>query len=63
MGMSGGLERMSCAVKTLLDEIGEDVERDGLKKTPMRVAKALVEMTGLLCSHHSNFEIFCIMIR
>jgi GTP cyclohydrolase I len=33
------------AVKTLLAYVGEDVERDGLKDTPARVARAWREMT------------------
>jgi len=33
------------AVKRLLQEIGEDPERDGLLETPARVVKALQEMT------------------
>src|SRR5215217_9033423 len=34
------------AVTTLLRLIGEDPERDGLRDTPGRVVKALLEMTG-----------------
>lgn len=33
------------AVKVLLQGLGEDVSREGLKKTPLRVAKALHEGT------------------
>lgn len=33
------------AVKVLLQGLGEDVNREGLKKTPLRVAKALREGT------------------
>lgn len=33
------------AVKILLQGLGEDVNREGLKKTPLRVAKALYEGT------------------
>lgn len=33
------------AVRTLLKHIGEDDSREGLKNTPLRVAKALTEMT------------------
>jgi GTP cyclohydrolase I len=36
---------MADAVKVLLECVGEDVERGGLKDTPMRVAKALQFMT------------------
>ncbi len=34
------------AVALLLDMIGEDPERDGLKDTPTRVAKSFLEMTS-----------------
>lgn len=33
------------AVKVLMHGLGEDVNREGLKKTPLRVAKALREGT------------------
>ncbi len=33
------------AIKVLLEHIGEDPKRQGLKDTPQRVAKALIEMT------------------
>lgn len=39
------LERISDAVKVLLESIGEDVGREGLLKTPERYAKALLFMT------------------
>ena len=35
------LSRMSQAVKTLIECMGEDTEREGLESTPMRAAKAL----------------------
>lgn len=34
------------AIKTILQEIGENPERDGLKRTPFRVAKAYEEFFG-----------------
>lgn len=37
--------KLADAVKTLLECIGEDPERDGLIKTPERYAKALLWMT------------------
>lgn len=37
------LERAEAAVKELLLAMGEDVERDGLRDTPARVARALKE--------------------
>ena len=50
MTPSGGvdLDRAEAAVRELLLAIGEDPERDGLKSTPRRVAKAYAEtMAGL----------------
>jgi GTP cyclohydrolase I len=38
-------EEFENAVKTVLEIIGEDVDRDGLVKTPSRVFKAFEEMT------------------
>eukprot|EP00039_Didymoeca_costata_P019240 m.336767 g.336767 ORF g.336767 m.336767 type:complete len:205 (+) comp17954_c0_seq1:131-745(+) len=39
------MEKLQKAVKTILTCLGEDPEREGLKKTPKRVAKALMFMT------------------
>lgn len=39
------------AVKVLLLGLGEDINREGLKKTPLRVAKALREGTRGLFFH------------
>jgi len=38
-------KKIAALVKSLLRELGEDPERDGLKKTPERVAKSLVFLT------------------
>ena len=38
-------KRIAALVKSLLQELGEDVEREGLKKTPERVAKSLTYLT------------------
>jgi GTP cyclohydrolase IA len=40
-----GVERMSGHVRSLLTELGEDPSREGLEKTPERVAKALQYLT------------------
>jgi GTP cyclohydrolase I len=39
------LRRMSAAVRTLLECVGEDPDREGLRSTPMRMAKALLYCT------------------
>jgi GTP cyclohydrolase I len=39
-------ENIQQAIKQLLTELDSDIERDGLKKTPERVAKAYQEMLG-----------------
>ncbi|SMN22394.1 similar to Saccharomyces cerevisiae YGR267C FOL2 GTP-cyclohydrolase I, catalyzes the first step in the folic acid biosynthetic pathway [Maudiozyma saulgeensis] len=39
------IDRISGAVKTILEEIGEDVEREGLLDTPQRYAKAMLYFT------------------
>ena len=38
-------KKVAALVKALLAELGEDVSRDGLRKTPMRVAKSLAFLT------------------
>lgn len=38
-------DKISAAVRTILECIGEDPNREGLKKTPERYAKALLWMT------------------
>ena len=39
------LDKMASAVKTILECVGEDPDRDGLLATPMRYAKALMYFT------------------
>ena len=39
-------ERVKAAVETLLAEVGEDPTREGLVRTPSRVAEALKFLTG-----------------
>jgi GTP cyclohydrolase IA len=36
------IEKLSNLYKTILEDLGEDVNREGLVKTPHRVAKALL---------------------
>ncbi|KYG13747.1 GTP cyclohydrolase I [Fusarium verticillioides 7600] len=47
------LEKMQGAVRTLLECIGEDPERDGLLNTPSRYAKALLFLTK---GYHASVE-------
>ncbi len=47
------IERIEKAVKEILLAVGEDVERDGLKKTPARVAKMYAE---LLAGMHEDLK-------
>jgi GTP cyclohydrolase IA len=42
--MDMDLERIAAAVREILIGVGEDPDRDGLRDTPMRVAKAYGEM-------------------
>jgi GTP cyclohydrolase IA len=44
--MTGNKERVAKLVKELLVELGEDPAREGLAKTPMRVAEALKYLTS-----------------
>lgn len=41
----GRLEKMQAACATLLECLGEDTSREGLVKTPRRMAKALLDCT------------------
>lgn len=46
-------ERIEKAVKEILLAVGEDIEREGLKRTPMRVAKMYAE---LLAGMHEDLK-------
>jgi GTP cyclohydrolase IA len=37
---------LECAVRTILENIGEDVNREGLQRTPKRVARMYAELTA-----------------
>ena len=39
--MTPNLQKIETLVRQLLVELGEDPEREGLQKTPLRVAQAL----------------------
>jgi GTP cyclohydrolase I len=43
------LVAMTAAAETLIRELGEDVSREGLLKTPQRMAKSLLDLTAV-CS-------------
>jgi GTP cyclohydrolase I len=47
------LEKIGSSVKTILDEIGEDASRQGLARTPERVAKSYEFLTK---GYHENVE-------
>lgn len=47
------LDKIEESIKTLLEEIGEDTKRDGLKRTPHRVAKAYEFLTQ---GYHKSVE-------
>ena len=40
-----GLEQLASHYKNILQLLGEDPQREGLEKTPMRVAKAMQVLT------------------
>ena len=40
-----GLEQLAAHYKEIIGLLGEDVSREGLEKTPMRVAKAMQILT------------------
>lgn len=47
------------AVKVILDAIGEDVNRDGLKETPKRVAKMYAEVfSSVREKEFTNYKVF-----
>jgi GTP cyclohydrolase I len=43
--------------KTIIENLGEDVTREGLEKTPERVAKAMQYLTRLRIRSVTNFKI------
>ena len=47
------LEKMACAVKTLIECMGEDPNREGLLETPLRYATALLTLTK---GYHMNID-------
>ncbi|MDR3156458.1 MAG: GTP cyclohydrolase I FolE [Lactobacillales bacterium] len=52
-------EKIAILVSDFLKEIGEDLERDGLKETPLRVSKMIEELfSGLREPKFSDFKTF-----
>lgn len=50
-----GLDRLASHYRGVLELLGEDPEREGLQKTPMRVAKAMQVLTrGYGMDAHKN---------
>ena len=50
-------EKVEQAIRLLLEGIGEDTEREGLKDTPDRIARMCMEIYGGLdeeADHHSH---------
>lgn len=59
LGVEGG-DAIEDAVKVLLHGLGEDSTREGLRKTPSRVAEAFREGTRG-CMPHSYLSIFVLL--
>ncbi|MCY0850023.1 GTP cyclohydrolase I [Sulfuracidifex metallicus] len=52
------IEEISRHVKEILELLGEDTNREGLRETPTRVAKALYEMTSGLRTDPPEIKVF-----
>jgi GTP cyclohydrolase I len=53
-----GNEKLEAAVRTILEEIGEDPNREGLQDTPARVARMYREVTSGLHSEPPEVTVF-----
>jgi GTP cyclohydrolase I len=51
-------EKIAYHVKEILKLLGEDAEREGLRETPKRVARALLEMTSALRTKMPYVKVF-----
>lgn len=51
-------EKIAYHVKEILKLLGEDVEREGLRETPKRVARAFLEMTSALRTKMPYVKVF-----
>ncbi len=47
------VENLASHIKSIIELLGEDPNREGLLKTPQRAAKALIDNTS---GYHSNAE-------
>ncbi|MGC9106045.1 MAG: GTP cyclohydrolase I [Thermoprotei archaeon] len=56
-------EKIAYHVREILKLLGEDPEREGLKETPNRVARALLEMTSALRTEMPPMKVFRISER
>jgi len=52
------IEEIAKRIKEILELLGENPEREGLKETPIRVAKALLEMTSGLRTSQPQIKVF-----
>ncbi|AWR97696.1 GTP cyclohydrolase I FolE [Acidianus sulfidivorans JP7] len=52
------IEEIAKRVKEILELLGENPEREGLKETPERVARALIEMTSGLRTSPPKIKVF-----
>ena len=52
------IEEIAKRVKEILELLGENPEREGLRETPIRVAKALLEMTSGLRTPQPQIKVF-----
>ncbi len=57
------LEKIAQGVRLILEGIGEDADRDGLKKTPRRVADFYAELTDGMWENAATISKHCRVIR
>ena len=56
-------EKIAYHVREILKLLGEDPDREGLKETPNRVARAVLEMTSALRTEMPPMKVFRISER
>ncbi|MFP3347251.1 MAG: GTP cyclohydrolase I [Sulfolobaceae archaeon] len=52
------VEEIAKRVREIIELLGENPDREGLRETPIRVAKALLEMTSGIRSPQPNIKVF-----